>query len=85
MSYIFSEKVSSLIHTEMIVSDFSLFSDFFSSIVYCLPSTRASIRVGEKLSDRFDSRLGDALDRWREFAFVAVYFRIAFTRASPLV
>ena len=63
ISYILRAKVSSFTHAEMIVSDSSVSSDFFSAMVYCLPSTRASIRVGEKLVDLFDNGLGEALDR----------------------
>ena len=48
MSYILREKVSSLIQTDMIVSESNELSLSFFSIVYCLPSTQASRRVVEQ-------------------------------------
>ena len=43
MSYIFNEKFSSLIQADMMVSELLVSSSSFISIVYCLPSTRASM------------------------------------------
>ena len=75
ISYILSEKFSSLIQAEMIVSESSFPWGSFFSIVYYLPSTRASIREVDKLLDLLE-RAGEALDLERLAAILAAYDKI---------